>query len=113
MCYISLCTRADEGDFLTFLGSVCSESYRACPAPFAHDPCAVLATSGGEGEGREGEGGSGRPPKLAVHTHRNMVAYSKIFLPKTDSPRPMYFLNHPFGSARGHIAISLCNPITR
>ncbi|KAL8578594.1 hypothetical protein ACOMHN_015050 [Nucella lapillus] len=93
----------NEEDFICYLRQVCSKEYSVTPAPFAQHPCVVLKTAGG----------GGRSPKLVVHTHRNIVAFSKIFMPRTDSPRPMYFLNHPFGTVRGHMAVSLCNPVTR
>ncbi|KAK7102277.1 uncharacterized protein [Littorina saxatilis] len=93
----------NENDFLTFLRSVCSKSSCAKPAPFAHHPCALLATSGR----------NGKPPKLVLQSHRNMVAFSKVFLPRTDALNPLYFLDYPFGSLRGHLSISVCHPITR
>ena len=88
---------------MCFLRNVCTESFVANPGPFLHDPAVVVATAGGDGQ----------PPKLVVHTHRSMVAYSKILMPLTDSPRPTYFLGHSLGTIRGHIALSLCNPVTR
>lgn len=92
-----------EGSFMHEMRNETRVKYCACPPPEPHHVCTVLVT----------EAGPGRMPKLVVHTHRNMIAASRVMTPRPEAPHTAVFMSHPLGSADGHFALTLYPGVTR
>ncbi|XP_025106697.1 uncharacterized protein LOC112571696 [Pomacea canaliculata] len=78
------------------------DTFEGTPEPQPQDPCAIITTTGAAGHHR-----------LVLHSHRNIVAFSRVMVPRTTSTTQGFFLNSPFGSAIGHIGLSLYTGMKR
>ncbi|KAK7476336.1 hypothetical protein BaRGS_00032454 [Batillaria attramentaria] len=94
----------DEEGFLADLKTRWTQQHTAMPPQEPRHVNCVMVTAGGQ---------DGRLPKLVVHTHRNIIAASRVITPRGDTPHVTYFMDHPMGSAEGHFALTLFAGVTR
>nr|KAG5691674.1 hypothetical protein BaRGS_014129 [Batillaria attramentaria] len=82
--------RNEEG-FLADLKTRWTQQHTAMPPQEPRHVNCVMVTAGGQ---------DGRLPKLVVHTHRNIIAASRVITPRGDTPHVTYFMDHPMGVTR-------------
>lgn len=91
-----------RGDFLYELKNFKTENYDETELIRPWSICAIMPTSGSQGH-----------YKLVAHTHRSVMAYSKIITPKTDFSSRAFLLNNPMGIASGLFSLTIATGIKR